>query len=550
MLVQRSNLTLRRGADLERSSRAVIARVTVRKAARAGAGWGVVFGLFVATQALTFATSYKTPAARHLLVVEFAHNTGISALVGPANQIGTVPGFTAWKCLTVLAIIGAVWGILLSTKLMRGEEDTGRWELLLVGRVTRRSAAQQALLGLYVGALALFVSASLIIVVVGRSSKVGFGSGGAIYFALAVVSGAIMFQAVGAFCGQLATSRRQATAFASAILGASYALRMIADSGLNLDWLRWVTPLGWIEELQPLTRPRPFALVPIASLVVVLAIATVYLAGRRDLGAGTLIDRSSISQVRRLPTSPLGLALYLSRSTLIGWAVSIAAYGLLLGSIAKSGGKIITSSPSLRSAFARLGVSGAEAYLSVALLIMAVALTFVAVSQVSAARKEEASGQLDNLLVRSLSRSTWLGERIALGVVVIVVGGTLAGFATWVGAASVNAHVRFMSMLGAGLNVALPALVVFGLGVLALAIAPRLVNVVAYGLLVWFFLVEIVGGAVSVNHWILDLSAFHQMAAAPATRIDWSTDAVMTVIVVVAAGLGVELFRLRDLKGE
>ena len=550
MLAQRSSALLRREAITERSSRTVIARVTAHKAVRAGIGWGVVFGMYIATQALAFATSYKTPAARHLLVVEFAHNTGISALVGPATNIGTVPGFTAWKCLTVLAIIGAVWGILTGTKLTRGEEDAGRWELLLAGQVTRRSAAQQALLGLLAGAFALFVSAALITAVVGRSSKVGIGAGGAIYFTLAFVSGALMFLAVGAVFGQLATSRRQAAGIASAILGASYALRMIADSGSNLAGLRWLTPLGWIENLQPLTQPRPWALVPIASLITVLALATVHLAGRRDLGSGTLPDRSRLSSIRRLPTSPLGLALYSSRSTLIAWALSITAYGLLLGSIAKSGGKIITSSPSVETVFARLGVSGAEAYLSVALLIMSVALTFVAVGQVSAARREESGGQLDNLLVRPLSRSTWLGERIALGVLVIGGGGLLAGLATWVGAVSDHAHVEFLSMLGAGCNVAVPALVVFGIGVFALAIAPRTAGVVTYGLLVWFFLVEIVGGSVSVNHWILDLSAFHQMAAAPAMPVDWTTNAWMAGIALAAAGLGVVFFNLRDLKGE
>src|ERR1039457_269399 len=190
------------------STRSVIARVTTQKSVQAGAVWGVVFGLYIATQSLTYATSYKTVASRRLLVQQFGHNAGISALVGPANQIGTVPGFTAWKCLTVLAIIGAVWGILTSAKLTRGEEDAGRWELLLVGQVTRTSAARQALLGLAAGALALFVTASLIIAAVGRSSKVGIGTGAALYFALAVVSGAIMFLAVGALCGQLATSRR------------------------------------------------------------------------------------------------------------------------------------------------------------------------------------------------------------------------------------------------------------------------------------------------------------------------------------------------------
>ena len=532
------------------SSRSIIARVTARKSVRAGVGWGVVFGLYVATQSLAYATSYKTMASRRLLVQQFGNNVGVSALVGPAKQIGTVPGYTAWKCLTVLAIIGAVWGILSSTKLTRGEEDVGHWELLLAGQVTRRSAARQALIGFAAGAIALFITASAITVVVGRPSKVGISAGGAIYFALAIVTGALMFLAVGAFCGQLSTSRRQAAGFASAILGASYAIRMVADSDAGLSWLRWATPLGWIEELQPLTTPRPFALVPIAALVGALAVATVYLAGRRDLGAGTLPNRSSVRTIRRLPTKPLGLAFYLSRSTLLAWGASIVAYGLLLGSIAKSGGKIITSSPSLRQVFSRLGVSGAEAYLSVALLIMAVALTFVAVGQVSAARKEESSGQLDNLLARPFSRVAWITERILVGMVVLVCGGLLAGLATWVGAASDHASVSLSSMLGASLNVAVPALFLFGAGFLAFAVVPRLVSVVTYTLFVWFFLVEIMGGVVKVNHWILDLSAFHQMAAAPATPVAWTTNATMIAVTLAAASLGVALFRRRDLKGE
>src|ERR1019366_7760473 len=171
-----SNLS-RADALTRRSKRSAIARVTAQKSVRAGAVWGSVFGLYIATQALTYATSYKTVASRRLLVQQFGHNAGISALVGPANQIDTVPGFTAWKCLTVLAIIGAVWGILTSTKLTRGEEDAGRWELLLAGQVTRTSAARQALLGMTAGATSLFALTSIITVAVGRSPKVGISAG-------------------------------------------------------------------------------------------------------------------------------------------------------------------------------------------------------------------------------------------------------------------------------------------------------------------------------------------------------------------------------------
>lgn len=531
-------------------SKTVIARVTGRKAVRSGLGWGLVFGLYVATQALAYASSYGTVAARRLLVQEFGTNVGISALVGPAHQIGTVPGYTAWKCLTVLAITGAVWGILTSTKLTRGEEDAGRWELLLVGQVTRRGAAVQALAGLAAGAVSLLAITAIIIVGVGHSSKVGIGSSGAIYFALATVAGAVMFLAIGALSSQLASSRRQAAGYASAFLGASYAIRMAADSSTGLGWLRWSTPLGWVEELQPLTRPNPLALVPISLLILVAGVLVVYVAGRRDLGGSVFSDRSTARPHFRLLSGPTGLALRLMRPTLLGWAVSIVAYGLLLGGIAKSGGKIMTSSPSIRHVFARLGVTGAAAYLGLAMLIMAMALSFVAVGQISAARREESGGQVENLLVRPLSRVSWLTGRFVLAPGLLVTGGLVVGLSTWAGATSDHANVRLSTMLGAGLNTVPSALLLLGVGALVLGLAPRAAVPLTYGAMVWSLLIELLGGLASLNHWLLDTSAFHQMAAAPSVPINWSANAIMVLIGAVAGSIGVASFKRRDLKGE
>jgi putative exporter of polyketide antibiotics len=105
-------------------------------------------------------------------------------------------------------------------------------------------------------------------------------------------------------------------------------------------------------------------------------------------------------------------------------------------------------------------------------------------------------------------------------------------------------------MFDAGLNVAVPALLIFGVGVLALAVIPRMVNVATYAVLVWFLLVEILGSVVTANHWILDLSGYHQMAAAPAAAVNWSVNAVMIVIALGAAGFGVAVFDRRDVKDE
>ena len=97
-----------------------------------------------------------------------------------------------------LMILGAVWGLLTSTRLLRGEEEGGRWELLLAGQTTRRGAVVQAFAGLGSGVLVLWALAAVITILVGLDSKVNIAAGPALYFALAMVATAVMFLAVGA----------------------------------------------------------------------------------------------------------------------------------------------------------------------------------------------------------------------------------------------------------------------------------------------------------------------------------------------------------------
>ena len=82
-----------------------------------------------------------------------------------------------------LMILGAIWGLLTSTRLLRGEEDSGRWELLLAGQTTRVGAAVQALVGLGAGIFALWALTAVITVLTGLDSKVHIAVGPALYFA-------------------------------------------------------------------------------------------------------------------------------------------------------------------------------------------------------------------------------------------------------------------------------------------------------------------------------------------------------------------------------
>jgi len=546
-----AELTLRAPARANRSAGTVVARITARKAARSGVLWGYIFGIFVASSALSYASIYKTQTQRRHLEAAFGSNNATSALFGPATRLQTVAGFTVFKVSMTLTILGAIWGLLTSTRLLRGEEESERWELLLTGQTTRRGATAQAISGLAAGAATLWAVTALITGVTGHSSKVEITPGPASFFALALVSSAIMFLAVGALTSQLGATRRQAATYAATVLGVSYGIRVVADSGIGLHWLRWASPLGWAEELQPLTAPHPLALLPIGAFTVVASGVAVHLAGIRDLGSSTLPDRASAPPRLRLLSGPVGLTIRLIRPTVISWGVAIAASGLLLGLVAKAAGATISGS-SVTQLFTRLGApgTGTHTYLGVAFLMLALVVSFGAAGQVTAARAEEAEGRLEHILVRPYTRASWFGGRLLAAASVVVAGGLVAGFFTWLGAASEHAGVSLPTMLNAGSNIAAPAICILGLGALVMGAWPRAASIATYGVLTWSLLLEITGGVGAVNHWVLDTSVFHQMAAAPAVPPNWKTAGTMVAVGVLSAVTGGLAFWRRDLKGE
>ncbi len=524
---------------------------TAGKAVRSGALWGYIFGAVVASSAVSYTRIYKTQAERDHLAAVFGANRASAALFGPARQLETVAGFTVFKSLMTLMVLGAVWGLLTSTRLLRGEEDAGRWELFLAGQTTRGRATVQAIAGLAAGAATLWLITAAISVLTGQYSSVGIAPGPMLYFSVAQVATPVMFLAVGSLTSQLAPTRRRAATYAGWFLGLSYAARMVADAGIGAHWLIWASPLGWVEQLQPLTSPQPLALLPIAAFSVLAGIFAVRLAGARDAGASVVPDRASAQARTGLLSGQLGLTIRLARPAAAGWALALAVTGLVLGLIAKAVGGTISGS-SVQTVFSRLGATGtgATAFLGVSFLIVAVLVAFAAAGQVLASRGEEAEGRLDNLLVRPVARPSWLGGRALTAVVVIVGGSVLAGFMTWLGATAEDAGIRLGTLVNAGLNVSAPALCLWGIGTLCFGWRPRATSYAVYGVLAWSLLVELVGGIGAGSRWLLDTSLFHQMAAAPAVAPDWTTNSIVIAVGALCGWLGVLTFRLRDVQGE
>jgi len=68
-----------------------------------------------------------------------AENPAIRTLFGPPVALDDAGGFTVWRVGTGLAALVGIWAALTATRLTRGDEEAGRWNLLLGGRVRMRS---------------------------------------------------------------------------------------------------------------------------------------------------------------------------------------------------------------------------------------------------------------------------------------------------------------------------------------------------------------------------------------------------------------------------
>ena len=528
----------------------VLARQVARRAGRSGALWGLIFGFFVLVQTHAYTSTYKTQASRDQLARAFGSNIAMNALIGSERAINTVAGWADWRFVGILSVLGSIWGLLTSTRLLRGDEEAGRYDLLLAGQTTRRRAAGQALAGLGAGLLAMFVMTALGAIITGRSSSVGFSLGQCLNFSLALVAGAAMFLAIGALASQLASTRRRAAAMAGVVFGVAYALRMVADSNPGLHWLVRLSPLGWIEESRPLTDPDPIALLPVLVLLILVTAVTVHLAGIRDLGAGALPGRGSSPPHLALVGGPAGLAVRLMRPAALGWLFAVAAFSVLIGTTAGSSAKDATGSNGIGQEIGRLGGHGSLVtdYLGLIFLVLALLIALMAAGQITAMRTEEANGYLENLLVRTVTRTSWFAGRLALSCILLVTAGIVAGIGAWAGTASQHSGVRFGSLVTAGLNIVPPGLFLLGLGALVLGAWPRHTSTAVYGYLAWSFLVEFAGGVVHTSHWLMDTSVFFHMVPAPATSPDWPSAAIITGLGTLGAVIGGLLLRRRDQK--
>lgn len=528
---------------LLRQPAVVLARRAFRDARVRTIAFGYLFALYAYVQPVGYRHAYPTLSDRLTFAHSFASNDALRLFYGYPYDPLTVSGYSAWRVGGTLAILAAVFGLLAAVRALRGEEDTGRMELVLALAVGRRTTFLSAIAAIAAGVLILWLAES-----VGFIAG-GLPVGGSAYLALATVSVVPVFVGVGALASQLAPTRRVALELGGAVVGLSLLLRVIADTSHGAGWLRWATPLGWAEELRPFTGPHPVVLV-LASILMLLLAARI--AAVRDIGTGVLPAREGAEPHLGLLSSPSAQALRSERASLIAWTGGIGAFAFVLGMVSAS----ISSagiSGSVQREIAKLGSGSIETptgYLAFVFIFFILAVSLFACAQIAAARHEEADERLEMLLSQPVSRRGWLGGRLILAACGAVILSVAAGLLTWAGAVSQGVSISLPRMLEAGANCLPVALLFLGVAALAYAIVPRASTGIAYGLVAVTFLWQLTGSLLGAPKWLVDLTPFAHVGLVPTQPFRTGAAAVMLAGAVACALAAMWVFRRRDLTGQ
>jgi ABC-2 type transport system permease protein len=470
-------------------------------------------------------------------------SAALVALYGRIHDPTSLGELSLFKLTAFGAAMVGVLMVILAVRHTRGEEESGRLELVGAGVVGRAAPLAAALI------LAGIGCAGIALLTAGGLAMAGLPAGGSLAFGAAWGATGVFFAGVGALAAQLTTTGRAATGVGLIVLAVAYAARAVGDlAEAGPGWLSWLSPIGWNQQVRAFSGTRWAILVlPLLATAVLVPVAF-WLRCRRDLGAGLIADRPGPARGRL--GSPVGLAWRLQRNALLGWALAASLMGLVLGSVATNVGGFLDS-PRMEQFLARLGGRQGlvEAFLAAEVGLIGALLTAYGIVAVHWLHGEEDSGRLENLLATATARLRWAGSHVGLALVSVAVLMLLVGLAIGVGdAASEGSTARIGPLLLAAAGRIPAAWVVIGIAVAVWGQWPRL-QWLAWLAFTTFLVLGEFGALWDLPAWARDLSPFAHAPIAPGPNPDYSGIPWLAAAAVLLVGLGLWRFTRRDVRG-
>lgn len=513
---------------------------------------GLLVGVELLVQGVAYQKAFSSSSKAAALGSSLANAPGLGFIYGdPQNLHYGTQGYMAYRVLAAMTVVTAVWALLTTTKLLRGAEEDGRYELIRTGAITPRRATSLLAAGFF-GAwwVALLISFALTDLAV-RKSGIPTTNTAMFLLTMAIYLPGLLFGCVGILTSQLGLTRGRAVLYGIVPLGVLFLLRGTANSDHSLHWLLNWTPFGWSQLISPVFNTDRVWILALAAVAIAFGAVGVLLS-QRDYGESIIHASTTVRSRFFLLRSTWGFALRQNFWVLVGWGLGALLLIGMIAALAHTAEGALRASGSLTKAVNKLG--GANnlevAFMSAGVLFMVMVLLVMSITLMIQIRHDEAKQYLDNILVAPVKRTTWLAQRLLLANGVLLVISMLGGLLLLT-IASIE-HVSLDPTKVLTTSVCLVGSVAFllGVGAMLFGLLPRLASIVMYAVIFWSFLITLLASAAHLSKWMLHSSVFYYTNFNLSHSPDWTTFGWFMVLAVVCSAMGIWAFNRRDIVTE
>lgn len=451
-----------------------------------------------------------------------------------------LPGLVSWNIKTVSLVVAAIFNILAMTKITRGEEESGRTDVLcscVIGRQAQLTVAS---------IICLCINFVMGLLLTLTMAAFGMDFAGSLGMGLLITVGSSLFTALAAVTSQLTSSRRAANSIAMALLGGFFVLSFFNNLTANINISSYLTPFRWFFILRPFDSNSFGILLGALSAVAVVFVAAMILSSRRDVGEGIIPHRIGKADAPAYLRNVWALSLRMHRGALFSWTVVLFIFAVGIGSVDALVAEMMEGVPVLASWMSLFGAPE-DAFLALMIFVMSMFVAAYGILAVLRFRAEEAEQHVDALLSTKTTRNNLMGSHAVFSV-----GGT-ALIAFTIGLGVVLGKTMSGGLSGGdwgALSAALyklPAIwVTCGLVVLLIGLLPRVSTAISWSVFALFICLQLFWEIGILPETAFLLSPFgHVYPTRPQTAL---TFVILTIVALVLYMIGFMGFKKRDIQ--
>lgn len=451
-----------------------------------------------------------------------------------------IPSLVAWNIKTISLIVLGIFNILAMTKILRGEEESGRAEILMSGMVGRQAPFAAS------GILCLATNVLMGLLTFATMLAFGLPAGGSLSLSLLFVVGGCLFASLGAITSQLYSAKRMASSAAIGILGAFYAISFLNNLSADNNLASYITPFRWFFIIRPFDGNHlGFLLVGVLAAAIFTAIALL-LADKRDVGEGMIHPKTGRRDAAPGFRNEWALGWRQHFGSLLTWTIVLGVFSFGVGNVNTLVSGMLGEQATLASWMSMFG-EPEEAFLSLMLFVFTL---FVAAYGIVAAGKmhsEEADGRAEILLGTPMKRIGWMASHalftiLGPAILLTVIGCTIAVGSIISGGSAGD----FLPILSKALY-KLPAIwTISGIAVLLFSLLPKISGALSWSLFSLFIAIQLFWEMGILPGTAFLLTPLGQVyPTQPQTAQTFLTLSAISIVLYVAGFIG---FKNRDLQ--